>query len=207
MKPGFFAAALVAGTALAAMPEAEVERRVQDLIGRMTLQEKVGQLNLLGCSVIGAFELDRKALDKMYAEKKITKREYEHLISGKSLLREEPAIAAGNAGAVATRRWEHYNAAQKVAEECLSVRQTEQLGKRLAAKSRKPALRIQPDVDYLEPIENELTAALGRKVRFVKGNKVGKVEIEYYNAEDLDRLIQALQTIQISTEVDKMVDK
>jgi len=98
-------------------------------------------------------------------------------------------------------------AAQKVAEECLSVRQTEQLGKRLAAKSRKPALRIQPDVDYLEPIENELTAALGRKVRFVKGNKVGKVEIEYYNAEDLDRLIQALQTIQISTEVDKMVDK
>lgn len=108
---------LVVGSGFAMMPEAEIERRVQDLVGQMTLQEKVGQLNLVGCSVIGAFDLDRKALDRMFAEKKITKREYEHLISGKSLLREEPAIAAGNAGAVATRRWEHFNAAQKVAVE------------------------------------------------------------------------------------------
>ena len=46
---------------------------------------------------------------------------------------------------------------------------------------------------YLADVEKNLASRYGRKVRIVdKGNK-GRIELEYYNIEDLDALLAALE--------------
>lgn len=77
----------------------------------------------------------------------------------------------------------------------LSVRQTEQLVKKLTVeKKEKPA----PDalaVDYAQEAARELTERLGRGCRIVTGRKKGRIELEYYDMDDLNDLIEALQGI------------
>lgn len=78
--------------------------------------------------------------------------------------------------------------AQKIIEHGLSVRDTERLAATLS-EPRKP----KPKAPALDPnvraaIE-ELERALGTKVRIQdRGKGRGKIEIEYYSAEDLDRI-------------------
>ena len=45
---------------------------------------------------------------------------------------------------------------------------------------------------YSNDLEDSLMKALGTKVKLVQGNKKGKIEIEYYGNEDLERLIDIL---------------
>lgn len=79
----------------------------------------------------------------------------------------------------------------------LSVRQTEQLVKRLLArdeeeeKQRPPV----PAVDYVAEAERSLSARLGRACRIAQGKKKGKIEIEYYGVDDLNGLLEALEQL------------
>ena len=84
--------------------------------------------------------------------------------------------------------------AQRVLTQGLSVRQTEALCKRLT-KTAAPAVVRAPQVDYLAECEKELAAGLGRKVRIVSGKRKGRIELEYYGPEDLQRLYEALQAL------------
>ena len=84
--------------------------------------------------------------------------------------------------------------AQRVMTQGLSVRQTEALCKRLT-KTAAPAVVRTPQVDYLAECEKELAAGLGRKVRIVSGKRKGRIELEYYGPEDLQRLYEALQAL------------
>ena len=44
----------------------------------------------------------------------------------------------------------------------------------------------QKDIDpYTRDIEEQLMRSLGTKVNLIKGDKIGKIEIEYYGEEDL----------------------
>jgi ParB family transcriptional regulator, chromosome partitioning protein len=72
----------------------------------------------------------------------------------------------------------------------LSVRQTESLVKRLRAKSPSIPRRAHPEWG---PLVEDLQRALGTKVKIVGRRKRGKIEIEYYSAEELDRLIEMLK--------------
>jgi ParB family chromosome partitioning protein len=47
-------------------------------------------------------------------------------------------------------------------------------------------------VNYLEEHERRLTAQLGRRVHIVSGKKKGRVELEFYSPEDLDKLLELL---------------
>lgn len=86
-------------------------------------------------------------------------------------------------------------AATLVLKNELSVRQTEQLVKKLTAeKKEKPT----PDalvVDYAREAARELGERLGRGCRIVAGRKKGRIELEYYDMDDLNDLIEALQAI------------
>ena len=86
-------------------------------------------------------------------------------------------------------------AAALVLKNELSVRQTEQLVKKLTTeKKEKPA----PDalaVDYAREAARELGERLGRGCRIVTGRKKGRIELEYYDMDDLNDLIEALQAI------------
>ena len=87
--------------------------------------------------------------------------------------------------------------AQKVIAEDLSVRQTEALAKRLAAGEKEPPSPPPgPDLSiYLRAAEKDLAARFGRKVHIVNGKKKGKVELEYYNPEDLNALLELLEQL------------
>ena len=45
------------------------------------------------------------------------------------------------------------------------------------------------------PIEESLKQALGSKVNIKNRNNKGKIEIEYYSKEELDRLVDMLRTL------------
>ena len=83
-------------------------------------------------------------------------------------------------------------AARTAAERRLSVRETERLcaewGK--AKKARQP----KPDL-YVRELEHEMSAATGRRVSIAAGRKKGRITLEYFGNEDLERICEALKKI------------
>ena len=109
---------------------------------------------------------------------------------------EKKELSAGHARALLPLSSEklQWDAAQEVLKKSLSVRRTEQLAARL---SREPAPGKPLDplaVNYAAEVAEELSKLLGRKVRLVEGARGGKIELEYYDADDRENLIDALRT-------------
>lgn len=88
---------------------------------------------------------------------------------------------------------EQYNLAQRIFDEKLSVRDVEKLVKNLH-KPAKPKKTDDKTMQVIyQDIEEKLKQKLGRKVTVTsRGEGSGKIEIEFYNHEDLDRLLDVL---------------
>lgn len=83
-------------------------------------------------------------------------------------------------------------AAQKILALRLSVRQAEAMCKRMAAEE-KPKEEPEPlAVDYVAECEKHLTRRLGRRVHIVNGKRKGRVELDFYGDDDLQKLYEAL---------------
>lgn len=83
--------------------------------------------------------------------------------------------------------------AKEVAEKGLSVRETEALvTKILEGKIKKEPPKKTKDTSLLF-LEDALKSILGTKVNIIQGKKKGKIEIEYYSDEELERLVDLLQ--------------
>ena len=83
--------------------------------------------------------------------------------------------------------------ANRIMEEELSVRETEKLAKKILENENivtKKKIK-QKDI-YIVDVEERLTNIFGTKVNISKGKKKGKIEIEYYNDEDLDSIVSLL---------------
>lgn len=74
----------------------------------------------------------------------------------------------------------------------LSVRQAEQSAQRLSEKVRKKQLVFRPRDFYLEHLARQLEEKLGTKVVVQGIGKKGKIIIDYYSLDDVDRLIELL---------------
>ena len=85
--------------------------------------------------------------------------------------------------------------AEAVIAKQLSVRQTEALAARLARERPAPeeADSRTVVVDYVREVERELENSLGRKVKLVEKRGKGRIELEFYGAEDREKLIEALR--------------
>jgi len=81
---------------------------------------------------------------------------------------------------------------QTVISKGFSVRQTEALVKKLKSKPREVVPK--PDEPYFNSLSEDLSRRFGTKVNIKKNGERGKVEIEFYSNEDLDRLLELLQT-------------
>lgn len=92
--------------------------------------------------------------------------------------------------------------AQRIFDEKLSVREVEKLVKAILKPDDKPKKEEKPkNLQYIyQDIENRLKEKLSRKVSInAKGkNGAGKIEIEFYSNEDLDRLIEFLSSMKQS---------
>ena len=75
----------------------------------------------------------------------------------------------------------------------LSVREVERLVKISPAEFIPVEKKVQPVNQDVAALEEDLQRSLGTKVRILARNKKGKILIEYYSLEDLDRIIGILK--------------
>ena len=85
--------------------------------------------------------------------------------------------------------------AQRIVADGLSVRQTEEMVKRLQKPKKEQTPKSDSNQIYYKQAEKDLGAHLGRKVHISPGRKKGKLELEYYGMEDLNDLLDALHTL------------
>lgn len=80
--------------------------------------------------------------------------------------------------------------ANKIIDEGLNVRQAEALSKKLG-KSRPKKKKSEDDAYSieLERLQDRLASGLGTKVKISHGRDRGKIEIEYYGNDDLERIL------------------
>ena len=111
---------------------------------------------------------------------------------------EKGSLSAGHARALIpiSDEAQQLAAAQEVIEKGYSVRRTEQLAAKLTRapkeeKEEKPVI----NVDYAAEVANRLSLSLGRKVKLIDGKKTGKIELEFYGADDREALIEALEKL------------
>ncbi len=83
-------------------------------------------------------------------------------------------------------------AAKLVIDNGLSVRQTEQLVKKLCAEPKDEDKSRSPRAIYMQELAQQLASSLGRKVKITGTGKKGMVTLEYYDPEDLERLLRLL---------------
>ena len=108
-------------------------------------------------------------------------------------------ISAGHARAILaiSDPEQQYNAAMKVFDEKLSVRETEKLVKSILTPTKKKPVVSKPTEDAIyESLEEKMKGITGTRV-FIhrKKNNKGKIEIEYYSRDDLDRIIDLFESI------------
>ena len=91
---------------------------------------------------------------------------------------------------------QQYETAMKVFDEKLSVREIEKLVKQMSKKKKETPKEENKVQEFLfANIEESLKQALGSKVNIKNRNNKGKIEIEYYSKEELDRLVDMLRTL------------
>ena len=96
-----------------------------------------------------------------------------------------------------------YEIACKIYNENLSVRDTEKLVKKLLdgkAEKETAAAKEEEKEDYIiyQALEEKLKIILGTKVSIKRKQKnKGKIEIEYYSDEELERIIEMFDTIKM----------
>ena len=83
--------------------------------------------------------------------------------------------------------------ANKVIAEGLSVRATEALAKKICEDNIKEVPKKSKEKDvFIVDVEEKLRNIFGTKVNISKGKKKGKIEIEYYNEDDLNNIVSML---------------
>ena len=108
---------------------------------------------------------------------------------------EKGKLSAGHARAIlsVSEPSKQLAAANEIIKKNYSVRKAEQLAAKIAREPRQaPEESGEISVDYAAEISNELSKKLGRKVKLIDGKRNGKIEIEFYGADDREALIEKL---------------
>ena len=109
---------------------------------------------------------------------------------------EEGAISGGHGRTLVTlNEKQQKEAAAVIVKSDLSVRQTEQLVKKLTTEKKEKPGKDVGGVDYAAEAARELTSRLGRPCKIVTGRKKGRIELEYYGVDDLNALLDALHNL------------
>lgn len=108
---------------------------------------------------------------------------------------EKGKLSAGHARAIlaVSEPSKQLAAANEIIRKNYSVRKAEQLAAKIFRESQQTKEESgEISVDYAAEISNELSKKLGRKVRLIDGKRNGKIEIEFYGADDREALIEKL---------------
>ncbi len=108
---------------------------------------------------------------------------------------EKGQLSAGHARAIlpVSDPAQQLNAAKEIISKNYSVRKAEQLAVRInKAPKTAPEKTDGISVDYAAEVSEQLSKKLGRKVRLIDGKRTGRIEIEFYGADDRETLIDTL---------------
>lgn len=91
---------------------------------------------------------------------------------------------------------QQYNLASKIFDEKLSVRETEKLVKSLKNQKKQIVKEKKEHLFVYDDIVEKMKNIMGTKVNInEKANGKGKIEIEYYSSEELERIYDLIMTI------------
>lgn len=111
---------------------------------------------------------------------------------------EQGQISAGHAKALLSldRPAQREALVRRIIKEDLSVRQTESLAKRLREQPEPPEEKSRREDEHdlhWSALEDEFRRLLGTKVNVIHKGKKGRIEIEFYGEEDIDRILSVLR--------------
>lgn len=85
--------------------------------------------------------------------------------------------------------------AEKIVKDGLSVREVEKLAaSKGKPRKKKPTVKKEKNADLLK-VEDDLKNSLGTRVSILPNGNKGKIEIEYYSKDELERLIDLLKNL------------
>lgn len=107
---------------------------------------------------------------------------------------EDSRLSAGHAKALLglDSPGKQYELAMKVMQEGMSVRETEKMVSRLTEEKKVKKIKDAKKDPFIRDIESRLEMALGTRVMINKNKKGGKIYIEYYSDEELERIIEMI---------------
>ncbi len=82
--------------------------------------------------------------------------------------------------------------AQRIVDEELSVREIEAIAKKICEGKEVEAPQKSKEEMFIVDVEDKLMNVFGTKVNISRGKRKGKIEIEYYNDEDLNNIISMI---------------
>ena len=144
------------------------------------------------------FSLSQEGVAKKVGKERATVANYLRLLKLPSEVKDEivnGTVSMGHARAILSldNHAKQRDICRRVVQKGLSVRETEHLVKRYGQERRAAA----PKATHLAPLEAELRRLFGTKIVVKEKRGRGKVEIEFYSAEELDRILELLRSITI----------
>ena len=151
--------------------------------------------------LIDEFGLTQEELAQRLSKNRSTITNSLRLLSLDERVREllsEGKLSGGHARTLVTveDKDRQYELSMEIIEKGMSVREAEALLKREKSPSpKKPAKNKNDEIAlYLENLAEKLTESLGTKVSIAQGPRNrGKISIEYYSSEDLERITEILR--------------
>ena len=146
------------------------------------------------------FEMSHNEIAKAVGKKRVTISNSLRLLKLPMEIRRslrKGAISAGHARAIlqGKTQTQMISAWKRIIQDGLSVRQAEALFKMTTPlKKKKMAKASSPQV---KAIEDQLIGILGTKVRLKVGEDGGSIEISYYSNDDLDRIIDLIESVSL----------
>lgn len=114
----------------------------------------------------------------------------ESIVDGRLSMGHARALLGADSAAQQNAAW------RAILRKGLSVRQTEELVKRLRAATQTVERKKNGTEDrHLSSVAESLSRRFGTKVQIKRRGKKGRLEIEFYSNEDLDRLLQLLDAL------------
>ena len=113
----------------------------------------------------------------------------------KALLKDDK-LSQGHARALLTLDADAQLAiAERIIQDGLNVRQTEAIVQNYGSEKTRPQKKTvnQMMQKYYKDVENNLSSQFGTKVKICEGSKKGRIEIEYYSKDDLERILFELR--------------
>ncbi len=101
-------------------------------------------------------------------------------------------LSSGHARALITLKSDtlKYDIAKRIIKEGLNVRQVEALVKQLNTEPKQEKKKEDQVYIAIQNLESDLSKKLSTKVHIKHGAKRGKIEIEYYGNDDLERILE-----------------